>query len=105
MEGLNMEIWSYMLGLLPAVITGSIVFYVQRAQKQRDAREEQRSSARREEMHLALDLQMATATLAYATATAVKNGKVNGEIEEGIRQYERALSEFRKFEREQIAGL
>ena len=100
-----MEIWSYLLGLLPAVITGCVLFYVQRAQKKRDTEIEARAAARKEESLLSLELQMATAKLAYSTAIAVKRGTVNGEVEEGIEAYEKALGDFREFERRQITRL
>jgi len=30
------EIWPFLLGLIPSIITSSVVFYMQRAQKKRD---------------------------------------------------------------------
>lgn len=92
-----MEIWSYIIGLLPAVITGGVVFYLQRAQKRRDAKAEAHADARREEAILSLEMQMATAKLAYATAMAMKRGKSNGEVEEGIAAYEAAKTKYFDF--------
>lgn len=100
-----MDIISYVIGLLPAIITGLILYYVQRSQKQRDAKEKSKSDAREQEFLLMLDLQMATAKLSYATAMAIKRGSPNGEIEEGLKHYEKALDEFREFERKQLAKL
>ncbi len=96
-----MDILSYLIGLIPALITGVAIFYVQRAQKKRDTAVAVRTAARKEEALLALDLQMATAKLSYATAMAVKRGTPNGEIEDGIEAYEKARSKYYKFLNEQ----
>lgn len=96
---------SLIVGLIPSVIAASVSFYWQRAQKRRDEKEEGRAKARRTAERLSLDLQMATAKLAYAVAMAVKRGKPNGEVEEGIEAYEAALEKYREFEREQITWL
>lgn len=99
------EVLKWALGLLPALITGAVLFYAQRAQKKRDDEEANRAKARRKEMKLTLDLQMATAKLAYASAMAIKRGYPNGEIEEGIDAYKKALEEFQEFERDQLSRI
>ena len=96
-----MDIVSYLIGLIPAIITGVAAFYIQRAQKKRDMKVDDRSAARKEEALLSLELQMATAKLSYATAMAVKRGAPNGEIEEGIDAYEKARINYYKFMNEQ----
>lgn len=100
-----MDVWSYLIGLLPAIVTGMVVFYLQRSQKKRDAKEEERARMRHLETRVQLDLQLATAKLSYAVAMAIKRGEPNGEVEEGIREYNKALNGFREFEREQLAKL
>lgn len=99
------EIGAFIAGLIPSLIASGAAYYIQRAQKKRDSREEEREQARREEVRLQLDLQLATAKLAYATAMALKRGKPNGEVEEGIAAYKEALDEFQEFEREQLSKL
>lgn len=99
------EVWYFLAGLLPSIITGLILFYIQRAQKKRDAKEEHRAATRRQEVRLMLDLQMATAKLSFATAMAIKRGTPNGEVEDGIKAYKEALEKFQKFERNQISQL
>lgn len=66
---------------------------------------EERSKNRKRESLILIDLQLATAKLSYATAMAIKRGTANGEVEEGIKAYRKALVEFQEFEREQISGL
>lgn len=99
------NIWVIVWGIVQTLITGSILFYAQRAQKKRDEKEEGRAKARRQEFKLQLDLQMASAKLAFAVAMAIKRGKPNGEVEEGIEAYEKALEEFRNFERDQLTRI
>ena len=99
------EVWLWVGTLVPSLLTGTVLFYVQQRFKKREEKEEKRLKARRTEAKLMLDLQMATAKLAYAVAMAIKRGTPNGEVEEGIKAYNDALNEFREFEREQISRL
>ena len=64
-----------------------------------------REKARKRESLLNLNLTFAAAQLAYAVAMALKRNSVNGEVEEGIASYEKALAEYREFEREQVSRL
>ena len=57
---------------------------------------------RRKSEMLRISLLVATAQLSRAVAMAIKRGSPNGEIEEGLEQYNMAMEEFREFEREQI---
>lgn len=100
-----MEIWSYIIGLLPALITGTALFYAQRAQKRRDTRAEEKAISRKEEARLELELILAVAKLSYATAAAVKRGKPNGEMEDAFEVYSAAMQDFKEFEREVLAKM
>lgn len=82
---------------LPSLLVGLFLAAFERAQKKRDADAAGRAAARREESLLALDLQMATAKMAFATAVAIKRGHANGEVEEGIRAYEEAKKHYVDF--------
>ncbi|MBS6475187.1 MAG: hypothetical protein KH354_04300 [Clostridiales bacterium] len=99
------DILSYLIGLIPAIISGIAIFYIQRVQKKRDTMDDERTKTREKESYVTLELELATAKLAYASAMAIKRGKPNGEIEEGIAQYEKALNAFERFEREQLSKL
>lgn len=65
---------------------------------------DQRAAARKQETLLALDLQMATAKLSFATAMAIKRGRPNGEIEEGVDAFESAKKRYLDFLNEQAAS-
>jgi len=97
------EVLMYLAGFLPAIISATAAFYVQRRQKKRDAEMEHHTAARRREAHLSLEMQMATAKLAYAVAMAMKRGRPNGEVEEGIEAYDAAKKNYVEFLNEQAA--
>lgn len=75
---------------LPSIVVGLVLFYWQRRQKRRDDNDECRSSAQKEEAMLSLQLQRANAKMSYACAMALKNGKMNGELEDAIVDYKKA---------------
>lgn len=91
------------LAIFPSLLTGVMlaVFSVKlnRTAKRRDAAEKNRV----EEAKLNLDITFATAQLAYAIAMAMKRGHPNGEVEEAVDVYVKALSSYREFERERMA--
>ena len=93
------EIGAFFLGLLPTVVAGAVAFYLQRAQKQRDAHIEDQATARKKESLLT----MAAAKLNYACAAAIKRGEPNGEMEEAMDAYEKAKSAYYHFINEQAA--
>lgn len=89
--------------VLPSLLVGVAMAFFNRAQKRRDRAAEAHSEARKKESLLALEMQMATAKLAYATAMALKRGKPNGEVEDGIAAYGDARKKYLKFLNEQAA--
>lgn len=89
--------------MLPGIVVGIVMAIWNRRQKARDERAEQKDKERVQSELLRISLLVASAQLSYAVAMAVKRGKPNGEIEIGVKQYEKSMDEFRKFEREQIA--
>ena len=91
------NISGFLLGLIPSIITAVIVFYFQRRQNRKDKEAEERAEARKRESYLGLKLQMATAKLSFATARAIQRGHANGEVEEGIAEYETAKKDYYNF--------
>ena len=94
------DIWSFVVGLLPSIITSIVLFYWQKSQNKKEERAERHAQERREEARKEIDLLLATAKLSYATAMALKRGQVNGEMENAIKLYNAAEEEFKDFERE-----
>lgn len=89
--------------VLPSLLCGVIMAYFNRRQTRREREADKRAEARKEESLLALDMQMANAKLAYATAMALKRGHANGEVEEGIKAYNDARHKYLEFINRQAA--
>ena len=88
--------------IAPGIIVGIVLALWEKRQKKRDARNSD-IAANRQEMRLRLmDLQIATAQLAHATAMAIKRGAPNGEMESALEAYDSAMSKFRSFERKHL---
>lgn len=92
-------IWALLPGIITGIVLAIFTYKYNKATQRQDAHEK----AQRKERKLNLDLTFASAQLAYACAMAIKRGKPNGEIEEAVESYEKALISYRDFEREQIA--
>jgi len=98
-----MTIEALLAALLPSLCVSIFMAIFNKRQKQREKEVDERANARKKESLLALDMQMATAKLAYATAMALKRGHANGEVEEGIASYQTAREKYLHFLNEQAA--
>lgn len=92
---------AFLLGLLPSVLTGSILFYWQRSQRKRDEEVAARAAARKRESLLGLQMQQATMKAALAAAICVRDNKVNGELKDAIASCEVSKQEYYRFMNEQ----
>lgn len=98
-----MDMFSQILwAALPSLLTGIILSVWNSRQKKREIVRDEKEADRRKSEMLRISLLVATAQLSRAVAMAIKRGSPNGEIEEGLEQYNMAMEEFREFEREQI---
>ncbi len=87
----------------PGIITGIVLAFWNRREKRREEQDKGKEADRIENEMMRIDLEVATAQLAYAVATAYRRGAPNGEMETALSGYERAMEKFRKFERKQMA--
>ena len=99
MEFLHQAFWA----VVPSVLVGVILAVWNGRQKKRDQEQLQREKERVKSERLRISLLVSTAQLSYAVAMAWKRGKPNGEVEVGVEAYNRAMEEFREYERELIA--
>lgn len=99
MEQISQMFWA----VAPGVIVGIVMAVWNKRQKDRENRREEHERQADRGQVLQISLLVASASLSYAVAMAIKRGKPNGEVEEGIRQYNRAMERFREYEREQVA--
>lgn len=81
----------YIIRLLPAIITGLILFYWQRAQEKRDRTNTKKDELRDKIGQVDREINNATMELAYATAVAVECGKTNGELKKAKKAYNAAV--------------
>ena len=87
---------------IPGLIVGIVMaFWNKKQNKQLKLEEEKEASAKRKDA-LILSLLVATAELSYATVMALKRGSPNGEVETALKRYNKAMDEFRDFERKQL---
>ena len=90
----------YLIELLPAIITGLFLFYWQRQQNKRDVKKAEEEKLRREGRKVEYEMVEAAMELSYATAMAWKNGKPNGEVESGLKFYNKAKTDKETYDRE-----
>lgn len=92
-----------LMAVLPTVVTGVILGWWSHMQKKGEAERAEREISRLKSEKLRISLLVAAAKLSYATAVAMKRGQANGEVDEGIKQYQEAMKDFKDFERELLA--
>lgn len=100
-----MTVTEIFFALLPSLLVSLYMAFFNRRISKKDKYSESFDEARRQSDQLKLSLLIATAQLSYAVAMAIKRGRPNGEIEEAAKQYNKALSAFREFERVQVTRL
>lgn len=98
-------LWEIFMAVVPSLLTGVVLAIFNSKQKKRMKENDQLEFDRKKESKLNLDLTFASAQLAYASAIALKRGYANGEVEQGVESYQKALDAYRKFEREKIADM
>ncbi|MEA4816701.1 MAG: hypothetical protein VB120_07585 [Lachnospiraceae bacterium] len=99
-----MTIEHFLMSVIPSVTVGLFMAYFNHSQKERDKKLDSHAEARKRESLLALELQMATAKMAFATAIAIKRGVANGEVEQGILSYNLAKRKYLDFLNEQATN-
>lgn len=91
--------------IIPSLTVGIMLAIFNNNQKKREEKREKAEEIRQKAEKIKLELTLATAKLSYATATAIKRGYANGEVEDGITAYETAMANLKDFEREQLSRL
>ena len=73
----------------------------ERKDAERDKEIKERAEARKQESLITMRMIKAVGKLSYANSTAIKEGKVNGGMEEALRYYRETSSELSEFLQEQ----
>lgn len=90
----------FLINLLPAIITGLFLYYWQREQKKHDDKKVETDKLREKGEIVQAEMVEAAMELSYATAMAWKNGQPNGEIESGLKFYNKAKKDKDTYDRE-----
>ena len=98
-----MDIIQFIWAIAPSLIVGIVMGLWSLGQKRREEAAAAREAERLQAEQVRISLLMASAKLSYATAVAMKRGYANGEVEDGIKQYQEAITQFKQFERKLVA--
>ena len=91
------------ISIVASIISGMVLFFLQRYFKKQEAKEEKRQEAREKESILILKSIDAIGKLTYADAIAIRDGKTNGELKEAIQEYNDVKEEMYEYLLEQNA--
>ena len=91
------------ISIVASIISGMVLFFLQRYFKKQEVKEERRQQAREKESILILKSIDAIGKLTYADAIAIRDGKTNGELKEAIKEYNDVKEEMYEYLLEQNA--
>ena len=88
--------------ILPGIVVGIVLAVWNYKQNKAIAVHNEREANTKRKDALVISLLVATAELSYATTMAIKRGSPNGEVEVAVKRYNKAMDQFREFERQQL---
>lgn len=94
---------AFIMAIVPSLLVGLVLAHWDRKKKKEDEKQKLQEASIVEGDMLRFDVEVATAKLSYATAMAVKRGYANGEMEEAIPKYRKAMEKLEAYERKQMA--
>ena len=97
-----MTIVDILSAALPSLCVSVIMLFFNRRQAKRERVEKARAAQKRTGDKTQLSLLLATAKLSYASAIAIRDNKTNGEMADGVKQYQEAMRDFKRYERELV---
>ncbi len=89
------------ISIASSIISGMVLFFLQRYFKNKAKRDDERDAAKRRENLLILKSIDAVGKLTYADSIAIRDGKTNGEMKTAIEAYKKADQELYEFMLEQ----
>ena len=90
-----------LISIASSIISGMVLFFLQRFFKNKAKKDEERDAAKRRENLLILKSIDAVGKLTYADSIAIRDGKTNGEMKTAIEAYKKADQELYEFMLEQ----
>jgi Mn2+/Fe2+ NRAMP family transporter len=91
------------ISILGSIVSGMVLFFLQRFLKKNEEREIERNKARVKENILILKSIDAIGKLTYADAIAIRDGKTNGEMKAAIEDYNEVKEDMYNYLLEQNA--
>lgn len=92
---------SIIVSVCASIISGMVLFFLQRFFKKKQKVDEERDRAKAKENMLILKSIDAVGKLTYADAVAIRDGKTNGEMKEAMKAYEEVKDELYEYLLEQ----
>ncbi len=92
---------SIIVSVCASIISGMVLFFLQRFFKKKQKRDEERDRAKAKENMLILKSIDAVGKLTYADAVAIRDGKTNGEMKEAMKAYAEVKDELYEYLLEQ----
>ena len=89
------------ISIASSIISGMVLFFLQRFFKNKAKKDEERDAAKRRENLLILKSIDAVGKLTYADSIAIRDGKTNGEMKTAVEAYKKADQELYEFLLEQ----
>ena len=89
------------ISIASSIISGMVLFFLQRFFKNKAKKDEERDAAKRRENLLILKSIDAVGKLTYADSIAIRDRKTNGELKTAIEAYKKADQELYEFMLEQ----
>lgn len=84
---------SIIISICASIISGMVLFFLQRFFKKKAKKDEERDATKAKENILILKSIDAVGKLTYANAIAIRDGKTNGEMHEAMESYSEAKQE------------
>ena len=94
---------SIIVSVCASIISGMVLFFLQRFFKKKQKVDEERDRAKAKENMLILKSIDAVGKLTYADAVAIRDGKTNGEMKEAMKAYAEVKDELYEYLLEQNA--
>lgn len=92
---------SIIVSVCASIISGMVLFFLQRFFKKKQKKDEERDRAKAKENMLILKSIDAVGKLTYADAVAIRDGKTNGEMKEAMKAYSEVKDELYEYLLEQ----
>ena len=92
---------SIIISVCASIISGMVLFFLQRFFKKKQKVDEERDRAKAKENVLIRKRREAVGELTYADAVAIRDGKTNGEMKEAMKAYAEVKDELYEYLLEQ----